>query len=354
MIREQWFTAVYREEKEDTLVEWLIEVNTDDLEVNAYTVDESSEDRTLAHSAKADDIGSLQGAYEAMLAEIEQGADELFGMSSQSTQPMDIAALHAQYTRRAERARLDPVAPRESRWPDIESRIHALIHEADLGDLEEFAEEQDLELTAEDLIDTFHYVIEIDRNASRDSARFSKIGGKPDVSAGVTLPAKPYTFLCQFDFAELAPFDLDAQLPEQGAVYFFVKDGQVHTRAVYTSEVPSTRDASGKTLTFSPNFYFEQGSDTSTPSEIFKMLPADLTSAISTLIGRDEPRASIYLNSEKFFGGEMDWQMMGEELLEMPLMLMLDHADGTLHLGMHPDDLLRADFEALETGYSGT
>ena len=53
----------------------------------------------------------------------------------------------------------------------------------------------------------------------------SKFGGKPDLPEGFVWPrrekGKPLLFLCQFNLAELAPYDRDGLLPGEGMLYFF-------------------------------------------------------------------------------------------------------------------------------------
>ena len=53
----------------------------------------------------------------------------------------------------------------------------------------------------------------------------SKFGGAPDVPDGFVWPiwkGKSLTFLAQINLAEVAPFDLEKQLPSAGALLFFV------------------------------------------------------------------------------------------------------------------------------------
>jgi uncharacterized protein YwqG len=55
----------------------------------------------------------------------------------------------------------------------------------------------------------------------------SKFGGEPDLPAGWDWPANqktgcPLAFFGQISFAEAHPFDLERQLPGQGAFYFFI------------------------------------------------------------------------------------------------------------------------------------
>ena len=53
----------------------------------------------------------------------------------------------------------------------------------------------------------------------------SKMGGCPDLPAGMEWPRKPdgtaLSFIAQINFSEVHPFDLDGKLPEQGMLWFF-------------------------------------------------------------------------------------------------------------------------------------
>lgn len=53
----------------------------------------------------------------------------------------------------------------------------------------------------------------------------SKFGGIPDLPDGFAWPRReegnPLVFLCQFNLAELAPYDRDGLLPGEGMLYFF-------------------------------------------------------------------------------------------------------------------------------------
>jgi uncharacterized protein YwqG len=52
----------------------------------------------------------------------------------------------------------------------------------------------------------------------------SKLGGSPDVPADFTWPLyqnKPLTFMGQFRLSEVAPYDVDRRLPDQGMLYVF-------------------------------------------------------------------------------------------------------------------------------------
>lgn len=53
----------------------------------------------------------------------------------------------------------------------------------------------------------------------------SKMGGKPDLPAGMEWPRTEsgvaLTFITQINFAEVHPFDLDGRLPERGMLWFF-------------------------------------------------------------------------------------------------------------------------------------
>jgi len=53
----------------------------------------------------------------------------------------------------------------------------------------------------------------------------SKIGGRPDLPRGVEWPAwhVPMSFLAQFNLAEVAPYDLQHQLPSRGLLSFFIE-----------------------------------------------------------------------------------------------------------------------------------
>ena len=53
----------------------------------------------------------------------------------------------------------------------------------------------------------------------------SKMGGAPDLPAGMEWPRKPdgtaLSFITQINFAQVHPFDLDGKLPERGILWFF-------------------------------------------------------------------------------------------------------------------------------------
>src|SRR5215510_11398881 len=52
----------------------------------------------------------------------------------------------------------------------------------------------------------------------------SKLGGNPDLPEDFewkTYQGKPLTFIGQFKFSELAPYDRDKELPAEGMLYFF-------------------------------------------------------------------------------------------------------------------------------------
>lgn len=72
--------------------------------------------------------------------------------------------------------------------------------------------------------------MQTDSEAKVDRPDASKIGGKPFLPVNFNWPVftgkddgitRPLSFFCQLDLSQLAPFDLDKQLPQEGLLSFF-------------------------------------------------------------------------------------------------------------------------------------
>ena len=71
----------------------------------------------------------------------------------------------------------------------------------------------------------------------------SKMGGQPDLPAGVEWPAwhEPRAFLAQFNLAEVAPYDAEGVLPSSGLLSFFYETDGEPLYAELWGQPPPTR-----------------------------------------------------------------------------------------------------------------
>ncbi len=254
---------------------------------------------------------------------------------------------------------------------------HAAITAADLSspELVALAKRYYIDLSADGLRNSFTYVIDIDRADACDeplALGSSKIGGPAHLPADIQWPTDAeYYLYAQLSVAEIKPLDVHDMLPATGTLYYFITE-QSRGRLLYsradatnlrvvrrpaTMALPSYMRFLAETehrLSFRPNWYFDQGTDTYAVPAMINAVPAALRAHLDAIAGNAHGEVCHSKAGDRLFGGEApDWQSEGDFLRE-PLLAQFRAFDGNLFVAVDPNDL-RAGYTAdAQCTYRGT
>ena len=226
---------------------------------------------------------------------------------------------------------------------------------------------RDVDLSPKTLADSLTYVIEVLHHDEPAKLGQSKYGGPAHVPKGFiwpTVDGKPTALLVQINLEELAAADPSKSVPAKGMFYWFVNevghgcvrhsDGKaLEIRRNKTPELLEDLDDEER-LTFNPAFYFAQGTDTGLPGAIAEAIPEALRKEIAAVLGTSSDPCDAFPGDRVFGGDPVDWQAMGESYVKHELFMQMRFSDGNVAVGVHPIDLLDAEFDDVDCGYCGT
>ncbi len=346
-------------------------VITIDTEALTVTLSGTAEERQLAAFDTWDDLCAAYPATWQGLLDEHEDLKEALSWEDEDPKPLDLRAeLERQQRRQRARQGADL-----SEWQATLDRVQHVVRSFDdeQGSLKRMPKgmRDEVDLSPAGLWSSLEPVIEIRRRRGAIPLGASKHAGQPHLPPDMqwpTLGGKPTYLLVQLNLAEVAKADLSGTIPDRGMLYVFTTEtasGCVLTAASeglvprpYPFEVPSymTRHVEAeRRLVFRPGFFFRQTSDTYGPRAIAKALPDSFLRRVCGAFGEGVVEAGDAWGGDRIFGGDpIDWQAMGDSYLDNELFAQIEHGEGHVSVGVHPDDLRIACFDDADVGYCGT
>lgn len=346
-----------------------------ELDCDNFTLRFERNGQEVERIAAADlaDLARVYGMLHDRLVDELGDPDDLMTLANATAERLDLGAELERLARR-ERQRLEHGPRSLERIERINREVAAILGAADLSNpaLAEVAAKKSGDVSAEGLIASFEYVIDLGRSSGEPAAPGGcKIGGLPHMPPSLAWPTdQPWFFYAQLSCAQLAACDPFDAIPARGFLYYFISE-TAGGRLLYADCDGSAlavvaRPASlavpsymrfldePERLELRSNWLFNQGSDIYTSSMIGRELPAEVRRRLDDAVGNTSGQLAAGIGGDRIWGGEpVDWQSEGC-FIEDELFAQFECFDGNLMIGIDTGDL-RAGYTAdAQCTYRGT